>query len=83
MSATESSKNKETTQHRKFTQGKKEKEVKGVVDEPPAADDVDDDAQKREKDLDVMKEVEGVKGLPHQQVPQPGDFSTQALDENL
>lgn len=61
-------------------------EVKGVVDEPPG---IDDEARKKEN-LDArersgkkaVKECEGMKGLPHQLVPQQGDFSTQAL-ENL
>ncbi|EEF40959.1 conserved hypothetical protein [Ricinus communis] len=54
------------------------KEIKGVVDEPPpsATNNTVETHKKAAEERD-----EEVKRLPHQQVPQPGDFSTEALEQ--
>lgn len=60
------------------------KEVKGGVE--------DDDGNSRENMRKEQKNYEGTetgegnqkpKGLPHQQVPQPSDFSADAIDKEL
>lgn len=63
------------------------KEVKGVVDEAPRSFSESDDQREILKGINnenklVMKEGddEGIKRLPHQEVPQPGDFSSEALE---
>ncbi|KAK9225056.1 hypothetical protein WN943_010097 [Citrus x changshan-huyou] len=62
------------------------KEVKGVVDEAPRSFSESDDKREILKGINnenklVMKEGdEGIKRLPHQEVPQTGDFSSEALE---
>lgn len=63
------------------------KEVKGVVDEAPRSFSESDDKREILKGINnenklVMKEGddEGIKRLPHQEVPQSGDFSSEALE---
>ncbi|OMO69334.1 hypothetical protein COLO4_29123 [Corchorus olitorius] len=58
------------------------KEVKGVVAEAPQEKKEHLEVKERNGSGMKTEKSEGVKGLPHQQVPQPGDFSTEAL-ENL
>ncbi|CAL1414392.1 unnamed protein product [Linum trigynum] len=48
------------------------KEVKGVV----VDEDMEEERMKKEGEAEV-------KGLPHQQVPQPADFSTEPLERAL
>lgn len=66
----------------------KEDKGGGAVDIPPPSAAAAVCGGKNEKDLDYERERKGkesegvVEGVPHQQVPQPGDFSTEAL-ENL
>ncbi|OMO59292.1 hypothetical protein CCACVL1_24947 [Corchorus capsularis] len=60
------------------------KEVKGhVVDEAPQEEEKEHLEQVKERNGSGKKtgKSEGVKGLPHQQVPQPGDFSTEVLEK--
>jgi hypothetical protein len=54
------------------------KEVKGVID-----DELETKKECKCKGIDDQNQK--TKGLPHQQVPQPEDFSTEAeaLDKNL
>lgn len=57
------------------------KEVKGVVDEPPVVGDAGIKDDMKEKKMVTESQEGGVKGLPHQQVPQPGrNFSSEALE---
>lgn len=65
------------------------KEVKGVVDEAPRSFSESDDKREILKGINtenklVMKEGDdkGIKGLPYQEVPQPGDFSSEALEHH-
>lgn len=69
----ESQRKKEETAQSSET--KKVKEVKGVADDPPSFSDKKD-PNKMVKKADDNE----VKGLPHLQVPQPGDFSSEALE---
>ncbi|KAF7819525.1 hypothetical protein G2W53_024980 [Senna tora] len=63
------------------------KEVKGVVED-------DDGIQRENTKMEQKKDMESIgkgreegnqkpKGLPHQQVPQPEDFPSHALDKEL
>lgn len=54
----------------------KAKEVKGVVED-------EDKGKRKEHDDEKRSENKQPKGQPHQQVPQPCDFSTDALDKQL
>ncbi|QCE10950.1 hypothetical protein DEO72_LG10g2183 [Vigna unguiculata] len=61
------------------------KEVKGVVDDEPETV-VRRNEEKNEKEgsnSGTAEQREKPKGMPHQQVPQPGDFSAEALDKEL
>ncbi|PON84264.1 hypothetical protein TorRG33x02_200180 [Trema orientale] len=50
-------------------------EVKGVVEAPPVT------KRGGKENMEERKaKPEEPKGLPHQQVPQPGDFSSEALE---
>ncbi|KAL3723085.1 hypothetical protein ACJRO7_035290 [Eucalyptus globulus] len=53
------------------------KEIKGAVDDPPPSPPKARNPREINKTGD---EATQVKGLPHQQVPQPGDFSSEALE---
>ncbi|PKI79160.1 hypothetical protein CRG98_000452 [Punica granatum] len=57
------------------------KEIKGVVDDLPDCT-YKYEAKSYENQLKrrTGQEMEGPKGLPHEQVPQPGDFSSEALE---
>uniref|UniRef100_A0A2C9UGD3 Uncharacterized protein n=1 Tax=Manihot esculenta TaxID=3983 RepID=A0A2C9UGD3_MANES len=55
--------------------GKAVREIKGVVDDEPPHKMEDTDKKS------VKRTTEEVKRLPHQQVPQPGDFSTELLEQ--
>ncbi|KAK7339583.1 hypothetical protein VNO77_20260 [Canavalia gladiata] len=72
------------------------KEVKGVVDDEDPRVVVDNRSSKTNKgetnkkegsnefiDTGIEEQNQKPKGLPHQQVPQPGDFSAEALDKML
>ncbi|KAJ1412151.1 hypothetical protein SESBI_20627 [Sesbania bispinosa] len=70
------------------------KEVKGVVDDDHPRAVVDNRSKINSKEnmkegsnemgtSTVGEQNQKPKGLPHQQVPQPGDFSAQALDKEL
>lgn len=63
------------------SENKTAKEVKVVVNEPPATTSKSESSMGKKDDQKTStvkaNDVEP-KGLPHQQVPQPGDFSTEA-----
>ena len=71
----------------KSSENKATKEVKGVVEiedfsscnidtgKSESMEEINDNTNKIEK-----AKNEPPKGLPHQQVPQPGDFSSEALE---
>ncbi|KAK5835378.1 hypothetical protein PVK06_011066 [Gossypium arboreum] len=67
--AMDSNKSKESSQSRK---SKTAKEVKGGG----AVDTGKNERERKGKDSEGV-----VKGVPHQQVPQPGDFSTEAVEK--
>ncbi|KAJ0052496.1 hypothetical protein Pint_02807 [Pistacia integerrima] len=80
---TQSWNNREEAKNSSENDKKVAKEVKGVVDE--AASSAGEKQERNDINAtskSVIKEVEQgiVKGLPHQQVPQPGDFSSEALE---
>ncbi|CAJ1782391.1 unnamed protein product [Sphenostylis stenocarpa] len=59
------------------------KEVKGVVDDDEPGRVVDNRSNQEMKKKEGKNSSEKPKGMPHQQVPQPGDFSAEALDKEL
>lgn len=67
------------------SENKAAKEVKGVVDKPPATRSKSEGGGMGKSTDDQKTSVkageEEPKGFPHQQVPQPGDFSSEALEQ--
>ncbi|RDX95725.1 hypothetical protein CR513_21709, partial [Mucuna pruriens] len=67
------------------------KEVKGVVDDDPRKvvdnrsnqEIINNKEGSNERGIGVGEQSQKPKGLPHQHVPQPGDFSAEALDKEL
>lgn len=68
-----------------YAENKLVKEIQGDIDQPS----LNLNLNKREKNQDqgggqkkmIKKEDEGPKPLPHQQVPQPEDFSSEGLEK--
>lgn len=59
------------------------KEVKGVVDDDDPETETETERVVRRNEEMNEKEGSKPKGMPHEQVPQPGDFSAEALDKDL
>lgn len=70
---------------RTTSENKAAKEIKGVVDEPPATRTGSEGGGLGKSTDDQKTSVkageEDPKGRPHQEVPQPGDFSSEALEQ--
>ena len=67
----------------KMEENGERKEVRGKVEEPPVfgTSSERESIPQKSDNKQKMREGEGPKGLPHQQVPQPGDFSTHRLEQ--
>ncbi|GMN42579.1 hypothetical protein TIFTF001_011795 [Ficus carica] len=71
-------KDKKEAMETQSSENKTDKEVKGVVEDSPPTNNYDTSKRERNDNTMVKDKQEEPKGLPHQQVPQPGDFSTEA-----
>lgn len=68
------------------SQTSEHKEVKGVIDDDDDPETVVDTNSKTNEGCKWKGEEyqnQKIKGMPHQQVPQPQDFSAEALDKEL
>ena len=69
-----------------YAENKLVKEIQGDIDEPAALNNNQREKKNREGGGGQRKMIEeegeeGSKPLPHRQVPQPGDFSSEGLEK--